>query len=289
MRLKPNIRRRLARTRGFVFDMDGTLVLGDKNNKGLRALPGAAQTLSELQRRRVPYVILTNGTVRTPREYAVMLRAAGLPVRADVVMTPASVAGEALARAGYRRVLVLGGRGVSRPLLDAGLEVVLPRAPGPGKIDAIFAGWYREFSMGDLEVACQAVWQGAHLYTASMSLFFATAHGKAIGTSRAICAMITSLTGARARVLGKPSLAALTSASRRMRVPTTELAVIGDDPMLEVPMAHRGRSLAIAVNSGLGRADAFAHLPRDRHPHITVHSVREFLHTYVNAVKSEQP
>jgi 4-nitrophenyl phosphatase len=288
MRLKADIRRRLAGTRGFVFDMDGTLVLGDKNNKGLRALPGAARTLNELKRLRVPYVILTNGTVRTPREYAVLLRQAGLAVRADRVLTPASIAGEALFRAGYRRVLVLGGRGVSRPLIDAGLEVVQPREPQPGKIDAIFAGWYREFSMSDLEVACHAVWQGAHLYTASMSLFFATAHGKAIGTSRAICAMITSLTGARARVLGKPSLAALLSASRHMRVPTKDLAVIGDDPMLEVPMAHRGRSLAIAVNSGLGRADAFAHLPRDRHPHITVHSVREFLEVYMDAVRSEQ-
>jgi 4-nitrophenyl phosphatase len=286
MRLKSDIRRRLASARGFVFDMDGTLVLGDKHNKGLRALPGAARTLDELRRRRVPFVILTNGTVRTPRQYAAMLRAAGLAVRADRVITPASVAGELLARAGYRRVLVLGGRGVSRPLLEAGLEIVLPGDARPGKVDAIFAGWYRDFTMSDLEAACSAVWQGAHLYTASMSLFFATAHGKAIGTSRAICAMITSLTGARARVLGKPSLAALRCASRRMRVPTTALAVLGDDPMLEVPMAHRGRALAIAVNSGLGRADAFAHLARERRPHITVHSVREFHHVYIDAVRS---
>ena len=34
-----------------------------------------------------------------------------------------------------------------------------------------------------------------------------------------------------------------------------------DDPEMEVPMAHRGGSLAIAVTSGLGTLDAFAHLP----------------------------
>ena len=32
---------RLRAARGFVFDMDGTLVLGDRQSHGLRPLPGA--------------------------------------------------------------------------------------------------------------------------------------------------------------------------------------------------------------------------------------------------------
>jgi 4-nitrophenyl phosphatase len=286
MRLKPDIRRRLAGARGFVFDMDGTLVLGDKHNTGLRALPGAARMLDELKRRGLPYVILTNGTVRTPQQYAVMLRNAGLAVRADRVMTPASIAADYLLRRGFKRILTLGGAGVWRPFTDLGIKVIRPGDPHPENADALFVGWFRDFTMNDLEAACSAVWKGAPLFTASMSLFFATAHGRAIGTSRAICAMVTSLTGQRARVLGKPSLEALRCASRRLRVPASELAVIGDDPMLEVPMAHRGRALAIAVNSGLGAADAFAHLPSDRHPHLTVHSVRELHRLYLDAVRT---
>jgi len=288
MRPTADIRRRLAHSRGFVFDLDGTLVLGDKHNKGVRALPGAADMLAELATRGVPYVILTNGTVRAPRDLAAMLGEAGLPVAADSVITPASVAGESLARAGYRSVLALGGEGVSRPLADAGLEVVLPANLGERKVDAIFAGWFREFTMSDLEAACNAVWRGASLYTASMSLFFATAHGKAIGTSRAICAMITSVTGARPRVLGKPSLAALRSASRRLGVPTRELAVLGDDPTLEVEMAHRGQALAVGVHSGVGDAGAFAKMPRGRRAHITVHSVSELHKLYVESVNGKR-
>ena len=34
---------RLRDVRGFVFDMDGTLVLGDRHNHGLRPLPGAME------------------------------------------------------------------------------------------------------------------------------------------------------------------------------------------------------------------------------------------------------
>jgi hypothetical protein len=37
---------RLANARGFVFDMDGTLVLGDRRNHELRPLPGAVEIIS---------------------------------------------------------------------------------------------------------------------------------------------------------------------------------------------------------------------------------------------------
>jgi hypothetical protein len=56
--------------------------------------------------------------------------------------------------------------------------------------------------------------------------------------------------------------------------------VVGDDPSLEVPMAHRGKSLAIAVHSGLGEVGSFDHLPKDRRPHITVRDVGELLALY---------
>jgi 4-nitrophenyl phosphatase len=38
-------------------------------------------------------------------------------------------------------------------------------------------------------------------------------------------------------------------------------------------MARRGRSLAVAVGTGIGSADAFAELPPRRRPHLTVSGV----------------
>ncbi|HZF15095.1 MAG TPA: HAD family hydrolase [Steroidobacteraceae bacterium] len=289
MRLKAEIAKRLAATRGFVFDLDGTLVLGDKHNKGLRTLPGAVRMLEDLNRRRFPYAILTNGTVRPPHELAGKLRDAGLPIEGDCVVTPSSVAGESLAREGCRTVLALGGEGVIRPLADAGLEVVTPAKLGRRKVDAVFAGWFREFTMSDLEAACTAVERGATLGTASMSLYFATAGGKAIGTSRAICAMVTSVTGARPRIFGKPSLAALRSASRKLGIATRHLAVLGDDPTLEVEMAHRGRALAIGVRSGVAGTSEFDKMPRDRRAHILVHNVGELHRLYLQSLGNQKP
>jgi len=193
-------------------------------------------------------------------------------------MTPASSAVDVFRRRGYRRILMLGGEGLEKPLRDAGMEIVTPE--GKPNVDAVLVGWFREFTMTALEAACHAAWNGAKVYSCSQSLYFATAHGKALGTSRAISAMIKDLTGARIHVIGKPSLEALHCAARQLAVRTNELAVVGDDPSLEIPMAHRGGALAVAVHTGVGTTDSFAHLPKKQRPHLNVHDVGELLSLY---------
>ncbi len=141
----------------------------------------------------------------------------------------------------------------------------------------MLAGWYREFSMDALEAACDAVWQGARLYSCSQSVFFATVDGRALGTSRAITAMIRSITGCRVEIAGKPSQHALGTAARRLGLRRRDLAVVGDDPELEVPMARRGGALAIAVGTGIGTAGAYAALPVARRPHLFVPGVTDLL------------
>lgn len=265
---------RLRAVRGLVIDLDGTLVLGDRRNHGLRPLPGAIGFTGWLDRRALPYRIFTNGTARTPAEQARALREIGFAVPDDAVLTPASSAVDLFRRRGHARVMALGA-GLPEPLREAGIEVVPPA--GRPRPDAVLIGQYREFTMEALEATCHAVWDGAAVYTCSLGAFFATADGPALGTSRAISAMVTSVTGRRAELVGKPSRYALAAAARDLGVRQSELAVVGDDPQLEVPMAHRGRALAIAVLSGLASADAYSRLPPDRRPHLTVRGVDELL------------
>jgi 4-nitrophenyl phosphatase len=284
------LRERLGAVRGWIFDMDGTLVLGDRANHGLAPLPGAAEMLAWVRGRGVPYLVFTNGTNRAPAHFARVLRAAGLDVPDEQMMTPASSAAVMLARRRVKRVMVLGGEGLAAPLLEAGIEVVAPPAAaadgraggavpaGTRPVEAVLVGWYPEFTMPALEAAVHAVWDGAALYSASQTPFFAAAGGRALGTSRAICAMITSLTGCRLTVTGKPSRDALRAAAARLGgVPLSSLAVVGDDPLLEVPMAHRGKALAIAVDTGLAGSDAYDHLPGGKRPHLHVRGVDELL------------
>lgn len=268
----PAVLDRLRRVRGFVLDMDGTLVLGDRNNRGIRPLAGAVDFVRLLVERELRFCVFTNGTVKTPRQCADALQRAGFPIPDDAVLTPATTAAQVFRRRGHRRVMVLGGKGVTEPLEAAGIET-LPPLRGT-TADAVFAGWYRqELTFEALEAACFAVFEGAKFYSASQSLFFATAEGRTLGTSRAISAVVRDVTRARVTVVGKPALPSLQAAARHLGVPAAELAVVGDDPELEVPMAHKGGALAVAVHTGIGHAQSFTDLPENVRPHLDLADV----------------
>jgi 4-nitrophenyl phosphatase len=263
---------RLRRVRGLVLDMDGTLVLGDRNNKGLRPLRGADRFFAALTALGLPFRVFTNGTTRTPQEYAHTLQALGFPIPDDGVLTPTSSAVDVFLRRGHRRVMVLGGKGITEPLEAAGIETVPPLRGTTA--DAVMAGWFRqELTFDALEAACEAVFGGARFYSASQSLFFATAEGRQLGTSRAISAVVRDITGCRVTVVGKPSLQALRAAARSLGLPAAELAVVGDDPELEVPMAHKGGALAVAVHTGIGHVGSFTDLPEEVRPHLDLSDV----------------
>jgi len=269
---------RIRAARAYLFDLDGSLVLGDKLNNSVHALPGAVAILQLLDARNIPYRVLTNGTVRTPAGISHELKQAGLNIPAENIMTPSTVAADYFVRRGMKNILVLGIEGVWQPLAAAGLEVILPKedAAGAEHADAIFIGWYREIHMNEIELACKAVWNGARLYAASMVPFFATRNGRALGSSRAIAAMITSITGRRATPLGKPSLHALRDAAAHMQCKTSELVVVGDDPDLEVRMALNGKALAVGVHTGIADANDFAMLAPERQPHLSFPGVDDF-------------
>jgi len=270
--LDSTVLQRLRDLRGVVLDMDGTLVLGDRNNRGLRPLPGAQELLTTLEEMGIPFCVFTNGTVKTPAQCADALRQIGLPVTAEQALTPASAAVDVFTGAGHRRVMVLGGKGITEPLEEGGLETVPPLRGA--ECDAVMAGWFRqELTFDALEAACFAVLGGAAFYSASQSLFFATAEGRSLGTSRAISAVVRDVTGCDVTVVGKPSLAALQTAARRLGLAAGDLAVVGDDPELEVPMAHLGGATAVAVHTGIGHATSFTDLPVEVRPHLDLPDV----------------
>lgn len=269
---------RLGRAGGFVFDMDGTLVLGDRRNRGLQPLPGSIELTSYLHEQGVPFVVVTNGTTRTPAGYADVMRSLGFPVGEGDLLTPVSAALELFEQQRYRRVMVLGGDGLTQPLLTAGFEVVPPVKDSGA--DAVLVGWHREVTFDDLEAACDAVWAGARFYSSSQSMFFATAEGRVLGTSRAISAVVRDLTGAHIEVVGKPSVHTLSAAARRVGVSTEELAVVGDDPELEMAMAHQGGSLAVSVSTGVQSHASLATLPPHQAPDIGFSGVDELYAVY---------
>ncbi len=69
---------RLGPVEGFMFDLDGTLILTDRSLVGYRLLPGAVEILSELKSRGIPFVVLTNGSAYPAAEQGPEAARAGL-------------------------------------------------------------------------------------------------------------------------------------------------------------------------------------------------------------------
>ena len=261
--------------KGFMFDLDGTLILSDRALGGYEVLPGAIDTLSTLNERAIPFVVLTNGSAYPPAEQAARLRTLGLPIADRQMFTPSSVAADLMARRGIKRTLVLGTRGVGHALSAAGVETVFPGEPRASEVDAVFVGWHPDCNMKDIEAACQGIWAGAALYVASDVPFFASKQGKAMGYSYAIVGAIRRMTKAPMILAGKPSLHALRFVARQLGVAARQVGVVGDDPAVEIVMARRGGATAFGVTTGVMSAEDWARESGVRRPHHVLRSIGE--------------
>ncbi|HEY6455581.1 MAG TPA: HAD hydrolase-like protein [Steroidobacteraceae bacterium] len=263
--------------KGFMFDLDGTLLLSDHALGAYEVLPGAVEVLADLAAKSIPYLVFTNGSAYPPPEQAKRLRGLGLPVADDRMFTPSSVAADVMARHGIRRTLVLGKRGVGYALSEAGIETVFPGEPGAREAHAVYVGWHPECHMRDIEAACQAIWAGAKLYVASDVPFFATREGRSMGYSYAIVGAIRRMTKVPMILTGKPSLHAMRFVARKLGVPVRDVGVVGDDPAVEIIMARRGGATAFGVTTGVMKQPDWERETGKRRPHYVLNDLRELM------------
>lgn len=261
----------------IMFDVDGTLLLSDRSLGGYEVLPGAVETLCALKERSVPFVLLTNGSAYAPREQAARLRSIGLPVDDSQMITPSSVTADLMSRRSTKRVLVLGTRGVGQALLEAGIHTTYTGEDGASAVDAVYVGWHPDCGMKDIEAACNAIWAGAKLYAASDVPFFATKQGRTIGYTFAILGAIRRLTKAPVILTGKPSLHAMRFVARKLGVPTRKVWIVGDDPLVEAIMAHRGGATMLGVTTGVTTREEWMRQPPGRKPHGVLADLRDLL------------
>lgn len=260
---------------GFMFDLDGTLILSDRALGGYTLLPGAIELLTDLEARGIPFLALTNGSAYPAAQQAPRLRALGLPISDAHLFTPNSVAAMVFRDRGIRRVLVLGTQGVAEALAGEGISTVFPGEDGADKADVVYVAWHPECSMPDIHAACEAVLGGAALFTASDVPFFASKSGRAFGYSCAISGAIARVTGQEPEVTGKPSIHAMNFIAAKLGVPSTAVAVIGDDPKVEIEMARLGDAIGIGVTTGTTSHAEWAACPPERRPHRVIDSLDE--------------
>jgi HAD superfamily hydrolase (TIGR01450 family) len=262
---------------GVMFDLDGTLILSDRQLGQYRLLPGAVELLQELDRRGLPFVALTNGSAYPSAQQAPRLAALGLPIGPDRLFTPNSVAIGLFKDRDVRKVLVLGTPGVAAALNEEGVATCFPGDPDVETADAVYVAWHPDCNMTDIHAACSAVLRGAAFYCASDVPFFATQSGPAFGYSCAIAGAIVRVTGVEPELTGKPSQHALSFVARRLGVAPERVAVIGDDPRVEIEMARGGGAIGVGVTTGTTSREQWAAQDEVRRPHHVIDSLAELI------------
>jgi HAD superfamily hydrolase (TIGR01450 family) len=258
--------------RGFVFDVDGTLV--HRAGAEVRPLPGASEVLEAIRASGRPFALFTNGSHMPPAAFARELRGAGLAVEDEQLLTPLCSVQTYLERHGDVSVLPFVTDSARGYLEEAGVRLV----DGEHRsVDAVFVAHPKDVDFESLEQAARAVIAGARLLTGSYVAAYAGANGPILSRGAMVTAAIAKASGRRPTIVGKPSRAAVAEIERRLGVPTDEIAVIGDDLLLDVALGHLGGSRTVLVRSGISASIDLGRVPERRRPHLAVDGVADLL------------
>ena len=186
---------RLDDVRGFVFDIDGTLV--HRAGAEVHVIPGAREVLERIAASGRPFALFTNGSHLAPDAFArraARRRAAGRGrAGAHAALLRADVP-RPLPRRGARPA-VRDRAPRARTSSEAGVQLV--DGANGAHVDAVFVAHADEIDFEQLERAARAVIAGARLLTGSYVPAYAGANGPILSRGAMITAAIAKASGAR--------------------------------------------------------------------------------------------
>jgi len=226
---------------GYVFDLDGTVYLGES------LLPGARETIEVIRSSGRRLVFLTNKPLERPADYAAKLTHLGLPTE------PAEIVSSTDALLRYLRAHAAGARifPVAEPLIwdllaEAGFETT-DRADG---VDLVVVSWDRTFDYAKLKVAFDAVRAGARIVATNPDAYCPTPDG-GMPDCAAMLAAIEASTGHRAEaIVGKPSRHMSATLLDRLHLDAARTILVGDRLATDMRMAAEAGMASALVLSG---------------------------------------
>jgi arabinose operon protein AraL len=249
---------------GFVFDLDGTVYLGEN------AVPGAVETVAHLREQNKRVLFVSNKPLEPRQSYAAKLTRLGIPAVPDDVITSGYVLGYHLARHfADLRYYVIGEQALLDELRAHGLTVVgefVDQDPKeviqPEGVDAVVVAFDRTLDYRKLNTAYQALLRGAR--------FFATNADKAcpmpgggIPDAGATIAALEHITGRQLELLaGKPSDLIMQVALARLQLPPERCMMVGDRLETDMLMGQQAGMWTAVVLTGASKRSDVARMSR---------------------------
>jgi HAD superfamily hydrolase (TIGR01450 family) len=245
---------------GYVFDLDGTIYLGDE------LLPGAERLVRKLRELGKRVAFLSNNPTHDPQMYAEKLTGMGLetPV-SDVVNTVVTMTRWLSRNHPDATVFPIAEEPLKRSLREAGIKI----SEDPQEIDFVIASYDRTFDYRKLQIAFDAIWyhRRARLITTNPDRYCPFPGGRGEPDAAAITAAIEACTGARCEVnVGKPDPIMLVTVLDLMKLGAEDCIMTGDRLYTDIRMALDAGMDCAAVMTGETTADSLAAEPTSNRP-----------------------
>ncbi len=251
---------------GYIFDLDGTIYLGDT------LLPGAAALLAQLRASGKRLAFLSNNPTRTREQYVAKLRQLGLEAHLQEVVNSSSVMVQwLLDHAPGATLFVLGEQPLIGELQTAGFSL----SEEAGAIQFVVASFDRTFVYHKLQVAFDAIRAGARLIATNADRY-CPVPGGGQPDAAAIIAAIEACTATRCElVVGKPSPIMAQTVSAILGLPPARCLMVGDRLETDISMGATAGMATALVLTGASSRDDLATAPHQ--PSYVLETLHELL------------
>ncbi len=200
----------------YLTDMDGVIV------RGTTLIPGAAEFVQRLRAREIPFLILTNNSLYTPRDLQVRLSYMGLEVPPEVIFTSALATAQFLDdQHPGGRAYVIGESGLTTALHDIGY-VLTDQEP-----EFVVLGETTAYSFDRITRAIRFVSAGARFIATNPDVM-GPGEGGIVPATGAVAALISAATGIKPYYIGKPNPLMMRTALRTLNAHSEDSVMIGD-------------------------------------------------------------
>ena len=205
-----------AEIRSWLMDMDGVLVREE------HPIPGADRFLARLREKGLPFLVLTNNSIYTPRDLAARLRASGLDVPEESIWTSALATAKFLeSQRPGGSAFVIGEAGLTTALHGVGYTLT-ERDP-----DYVVLGETRTYSFERISRGIRLIAAGARFIATNPDATGPTPEGPLPATG-SVAALISRATGVAPYFVGKPNPLMMRSALNALDAHSETAAMVGD-------------------------------------------------------------
>jgi NagD protein len=238
--------------RSWLMDMDGVLV------REQDAVPGAPEFIARLRELGIPFLLLTNNSIYTPRDLAARLTRTGLEVPEGSIWTSALATAQFLddQRPGGS-AFVIGESGLTTALHEKGYTLT-ERDP-----DYVILGETRTYSFERITQAIRLISAGSRFIATNPDNVGPTPDGPLPATG-SVAALVSRATGVDPYYVGKPNPLMMRSALNAIDAHSETTAMIGDRMDTDIVAGIEAGLETILVRTGVtqvGEEDRYSYRP----------------------------